>query len=139
MLSERVVMIFYFPSWFPQDSSSRHSLCSVIYLEPPPSCTHFTQRKIKAPPPQKDTTASFISHVELIWADFCLLIPVFKRYHYNQLTTVELVPMYCFPPNRTKCCCWLSEKWITDSLRISQKVITPLRQPCVSLQLSATE
>ena len=32
--------------------------------------------------------------MEFILADFSLLIPIFKRYHYNQLTTVEVVPIY---------------------------------------------
>lgn len=49
--------------------------------QPPPSLhTHFTQRKTKSPPPQKNTTASFISlaHMEFILADLSSVIPVFK-------------------------------------------------------------
>lgn len=47
-------------------------------------------------PAQKNTTAAFISlvHMELLLADFSLLVPIFKKYHYNQLATVEAVPMY---------------------------------------------
>ena len=74
----------------------------ALTLLPPSSTT--SKKKDKNITFTKITTASFISlvHMEFVLADFSSLTPMFKKYYYNQLATVEVVPIHCVFPQRNK-------------------------------------
>lgn len=92
-------LAIHFAFSFVASSSSQ-----ALTLLPPSSTLQKNNNKDKNTTFKKITTASFISlvHMEFIVADFSLWTSIFKKYYYNQLATVEDVPIHYVYPQWNK-------------------------------------